>query len=161
MRVWRIATDTPHYAADDLAGTGAKVLGGRWNRPGLPVLYCASSPSLACLETLVHIDTAGLPLNRYLVAIDIPDALWAAREIHSAADLPVGWDATPPGMTSLDFGDAWLESRRGALIALPSAIVPEDTVVLINPQLPNAGTIVATKLRKWLYDPRLGFGLRA
>lgn len=161
MRVWRIATDTPHYAADDLSGTGAKVSGGRWNRPGLPVLYCASTPALACLETLVHIETAGLPLNRYLVAIDIPEALWPARETYDVAALPVGWDATPPGISSLDFGDAWLKARRSAVIALPSAIVPEDAVVLINPQHPDAGGVVATKIRRWLYDPRLGSGARA
>lgn len=74
MRVWRIATDTPDFVADDLAGTGARLTGGRWNRPGQPVLYCAASPALACLETLVHLGTGSLPMNRYLVAIDIPDA---------------------------------------------------------------------------------------
>jgi hypothetical protein len=37
MRVWRIATDTPDFVADDLTGTGARLTGGRWNRPGQPV----------------------------------------------------------------------------------------------------------------------------
>ena len=96
MRAWRIATDAPDYPADDLTGAGAKITGGRWNRAGRPILYCADSPSLACLETLVHLGTGDLPLNRYLVGIDIPDQVWNAREIHTPATLPVGWDAIPP-----------------------------------------------------------------
>jgi RES domain-containing protein len=97
MRAWRIATDAPGYLADDLTGAGAKITGGRWNRAGWPILYCADSPSLACLETLVHLGTGDLPLNRYLVAIDIPDQVWNAREIHALATLPVGWDANSGG----------------------------------------------------------------
>lgn len=155
MRVWRIATDTPDFVADDLTGTGARLTGGRWNRPGQAVLYCAASPALAGLETLVHLGTGSLPMNRYLVAIDIPDAVWAARAVETPASLPGGWDAVPTGKVSLDFGDAWLSARRGAVLALPSAIVPEDQIILINPQHPDAVALTATKLRKWLYDPRL------
>lgn len=155
MRVWRIATDTPDFVADDLTGTGARLTGGRWNRPGQPVLYCAASPALACLETLVHLGTGSLPVNRYLVAIDIPDAVWAMRAVEMPASLPVGWDAVPTGKVSLDFGDAWLSGQRDAVLVLPSVIVPEDEIILINPQHPDAVALTATKLRKWLYDPRL------
>jgi len=155
MRVWRIATDTPDYAADDLSGAGAKITGGRWNGPGRPVLYCADTPSLACIETLVHLGTSGLPLIRYLVAIDIPDPVWRVREARTPASLPVGWDACPAGKESADFGDEWLKSNRAAVMAVPSAVVPEDSVVLINPLHPGAAGITGSKIRKWLYDPRL------
>ena len=155
MRVWRIATDTPDYVADDLGGTGARLTGGRWNRPGNALLYCAGNPSLACLETIVHLGAGGLPLNRYLVAIDLADRHWAAREEHRAEDLPVGWDALPPGKVSLDFGDRWLAEKRSLVLAVPSAIVPEDRVVLINPLHPEAASVKATKLRRWLYDERV------
>jgi RES domain-containing protein len=155
MRVWRIATDTPDYVADDLSGAGAKITGGRWNRPGLAVLYCADTPSLACLETLVHLGTGDLPLNRYLVAVDVPDPVWRPREAHTAASLPVGWDACPAGKVSVDLGDQWLKSNRTAIMAVPSAIVPEDSVILINPAHPDAARITGSKTRKWLYDPRL------
>ncbi len=155
MWAWRIATDTPDYVADDLTGAGAKNTGGRWNRPGLPVLYCADTPSLACLETLVHLGSSGLPFNRYLVAIDVPDPVWRLREIHGPASLPVGWDACPAGKASLDFGDEWLKSNRTAVMVVPSAIVTEDSVILINPLHPEAAGITASKIRKWLYDPGL------
>jgi RES domain-containing protein len=155
MRFWRIAPDTPDYVADDLSGTGAKITGGRWNRPGLPLLYCADTPSLACLETLVHLGTSDLPFNRYLVAIEIPDPVWHVREAQTPASLPVGWNACPAGKVSVDFGDQWLKSSRTAIMAVPSAIVPEDSVILINPAHPDAAAITGSKIRKWLYDPRL------
>jgi RES domain-containing protein len=155
MRVWRIATDTPDYVADDLTGTGARITGGRWNRPGQPVIYCASSPSLACLETLVHLGTGSLPMNRYLVAIDIPDAVRDAGRTETPSSLPVGWDATPAGKVSLDVGDAWLSARLSAVLVLPSSIVPEDPIILVNPRHPDSASLTAVKLRRWLYDPRL------
>lgn len=155
MRVWRIATDTRAYAADDLSGAGAKTTGGRWNRAGTAVLYCAATPALACLEPLELLGSSSLPLNRYLVAIDIPEPVWQVREILIPASLPAAWDASPTGKASLDMGDEWLKSCRSAVMAVPSAIVPEDTVVLINPLHRDVAGITALKTRKWLYDPRL------
>jgi RES domain-containing protein len=73
--VWRIATDTPTYEADDLSGAGAKVTGDRWNAAGAAVVYASQTRALACLETVVHLNAGGLPLNRYLVEVTIPDDL--------------------------------------------------------------------------------------
>lgn len=153
--VWRIGTDTPSYEADDLSGTGAKTTGGRWNEKGFPILYASETRALACLETLVHLGAGGLPLNRYLVAVVIPDGLWAKAETGTAASLPVGWDAQPAGRASIGFGTGWLRSGRSAVFLVPSAIVPEETNVLINPQHPESPGITASKTRRWLYDPRL------
>lgn len=155
MHVWRIATDTPDYASDDLSGAGAKITGGRWNRIGLPVTYCADTPSVACLETLAHLGTGSLPLNRYLVAIDIPDRVWKVREKYEPKTLSVGWDAIPMGVVSLNFGDQWLSACKTAIMVVPSAIVPEDSVILINPAHTDTLAITSSKIRKWLYDPRL------
>jgi RES domain-containing protein len=155
MRVWRIATDTPTHTADDLRGLGAKVTGGRWNRAGLPVVYCAESISLAAMETLVHLGAGGLPLNRYLVSVEIPEAIWLRRQILPLQAAPVGWDALPTGKVSLDFGDGWLSLLASALLVVPSIVVPEESNILINPQHPDASGLTATKLRKWRYDERL------
>lgn len=154
MHVWRIAADTPDYTADDLSGAGARVTGGRWNKAGTPLVYCAASAALACLETLVHLNAGGLPLNRYLVRVDIPDAVWRRAEIVSADAAPVGWDALPPGKVSLDLGERWVAGARTALLLVPSVVVPEEYNVLINPAFAGRERIVATKLRRWLYDPR-------
>ena len=90
MILWRIATDTKTYESDDLSGTGAKSSGGRWNAPGDAVVYTSETQALACLETVVHLNAGGLPLNRILVAITIPAAIWAAARTETQASLPVG-----------------------------------------------------------------------
>ena len=153
--LWRIAADTPAYEADDLSGRGAERCGGRWNEAGLPAVYASESRALACLETIVHLNAGGLPFNRYLVEISIPEALWHSARRETAESLPVGWDAQPAGRASLRFGSDWLRSGQSALLLLPSALVPEDRNVLINPRHPEAHRIVAIKRRRWLYDPRV------
>jgi RES domain-containing protein len=153
--VWRIATDTPDYEAHDMSGSGAKKTGGRWNRKGTPMIYASSSRALACLETVVHLSSGDpLPLNRYLVEVMIPIALWNARTKFDPA-LHVGWDAEPAGKVSMDWGTNWISGMEAAVAEVPSVIVPEEQNVLINPIHPNAVKLAAKKIRKWSYDHRL------
>lgn len=153
--VWRIATDTPTYEANDLSGAGAKATGGRWNVAGLPIIYTSQTRALACLETVVHLNAGGLPLNRYLVEVTIPDPVWASAWTESASTLPVGWDAEPAGRASIGFGTDWTRAGGSALLIVPSVIVPEEFNVLVNPLHADSALIAAVKIRKWLYDPRL------
>lgn len=156
VRLWRIATITPQYAADDMSGGGAKATGGRWNKAGVAVLYTASNRSLACLETLVHLVAGGLPLNRILVRFDVPDDVWQAATTFDANDAGnVGWDVEPAGMVSINAGTDWVNSGASALLIVPSAIVPEEMNVLINPAHADTAKITATMVRRWTYDPRL------
>jgi RES domain-containing protein len=152
--VWRIAADTPAYTADDRSGKGAELSGGRWNERGVPLLYTSESRALACLETLVHLNSGGLPLNRYLVEVQISAEAWAVRERFSAAD--VGWDAEPPGKVSIDWGTRWARAKRSLVAEVPSVIVPEEVNLLLNPQHPDAEKVKAIKRRKWTYDTRFG-----
>lgn len=153
-RTWRIAAESPDYSANDLSGKGAELFGGRWNRKGIRLVYASSSRALACLESVVHLNADDLPLNRYLVQVDIPRQSWEARTVLDPASL-VGWDAQPEGATSLDWGTQWAQSKLSLIAEVPSVIVPEETNLLINPAHPDIGRVVATKVRKWVYDNRL------
>ena len=154
VALWRIATEAPDYTAGDLSGKGAEMTGGRWNRKGTAVLYASTSRALACLETVVHLAKTPLPLNRYLVEINVPLTAWkAARAMDRAA--PAGWDAEPAGKASLDWGMQWLASGSPLLAKVPSIIVPEEFNVLLNPAHPDIGAVTATVVRKWLHDARL------
>lgn len=153
--VWRIAADTPDYGADDLSGKGAEKTGGRWNRKGTPLLYTSSSIALGCLETMVHL--AGgvpLPLNRYLVQITIPPDVWRRRVVFDRT-AHVGWDAEPPGLVSLDWGDRWARSAKSLLAEVSSVVVPEEYNILINPAHASAARLEVRKVRQWRYDLRL------
>lgn len=154
VALWRIAADTPDYTADDLSGKGAELAGGRWNARGTPLVYASLSRALACLETIVHLGGGvALPLNRYLVRLDVPADLWAARTVFDAA-AHVGWDALPLGRVSIAWGTAWVQRGASCLAEVPSVVVPEEGNLLLNPRHPDAGRVVARKLRRWLYDPR-------
>lgn len=152
VRLWRIAVEAPSYAANDLSGAGAKITGGRWNSPGTPLIYSATNIALAVIETVLQMRSGSLPFNRYLVEINVPDAVWAAREVLSP--LPGGWDAVPSGITSRIAGDRWAASKRSALLLVPSVSVPREFNVLINPLHPDAAAITATTIERWHYDPR-------
>lgn len=150
---WRIATEARTYAADDLSGSGSQLSGGRWNAVGTAMVYASPSLALAVLETFVHLASGGLPLNRFVVRLDIPDAL-----MHSATVVdtpPAGWDAEPAGGTSVALGERWIKRGASAILRVPSIIVPEEHNVLINPAHPDAVQIKARKIRRYLYDARM------
>ncbi|GGY76111.1 RES family NAD+ phosphorylase [Pseudoduganella plicata] len=151
--LWRIAAVTPAYSADDLSGKGAETTGGRWNLRGTPVVYTSANIALASLETLAHLAVERLPWNRYLVRIDVPDDVYAARTVLDP--VPAGWDADPYGLPSVQAGEAWCREGRTALLDVPSALVPEERNVLINPRHADAARIGAVMQRKWLVDPRM------
>jgi len=154
VSLWRIAAETPSYMADDLSGTGAKRSGGRWNRRGTPAVYTSQSRALACLETIVHLGPANLPLNRYLVAIDVPLGAWRSRQVFDAAR-HVGWDAEPPGAVSIEWGDEWARGATTLVAEVPSVIVPEESNLIINPRHADVASVTVRKIRKWLYDARV------
>jgi len=85
VRLWRLAR-RPFDAID---GEGARLFGGRWNRPGLAVVYCAINLSLAVLEILVHLDVElrEFPSDYVKIPIEIPRSLKLDRIDHLPEDL--------------------------------------------------------------------------
>lgn len=152
MRLARIGSSGASWAPNDMSGAGAAHSPGRWNRPGEMVIYAAPTLAMAVLETAAHIDDSGLPLNKYVIDIDVPDDVWAARGVICPDALPVGWDAIPHGLTSIDAGSAWYAAGAHAIIELPSVIAPEETVALINATHPDSHRITARATRRLQYN---------
>ncbi|MDN8616578.1 RES family NAD+ phosphorylase [Variovorax ginsengisoli] len=152
MKLWRIAADTRKYRADDLSGAGAAKNPGRWNDAGEPVLYTAPTISLAVLETAAHIDDGGLPLNRYLLELDVPGGVWARREEIDIATLPPTWSAIPAGRASVKLGSTWLASLRSPILLVPSVVVPEERAALVNPSHPQCHRITCRVIRAFEYN---------
>jgi len=147
VRVWRLARRA-HAALD---GEGARLQGGRWNSPGRPLVYSSSHLSLAALEALVHFDVDEVPEDLRAFAIDIPDKL--AREQVSPDKLPTGW--TRQEFATRALGDEWLAAVRTPMLVVPSAVIPEETNVLVNPAHPATRGVVVVTSRRFVYDPRL------
>lgn len=57
-------------------------------------------------------------------------------------------------MASRKAGDEWISSCRSPLLLVPSVIVPDENNILINPLHPDVKGVIATTLKKLVYDPR-------
>lgn len=148
MRVWRLAR-RDHAALD---GEGARRAGGRWNSPGLPLVYTSSHLSLAALELLVHLDPDEVPDDLTAFGIEIPDTLTLER--LELAALPPRWRVDERGCRSL--GDAWVRAQGStAILVVPSAVIPEELNVLVNPGHPDASQVRTVTTRPFVFDLRL------
>ena len=107
---------------------------------------------MAELETAAHIDDTGLPLNRFLVRLDVPEDVWASREERTLAKLPPTWAAIPAGRASVRVGSDWLRGGKTPILMVPSVIVPEEPVALVNPLHPLAKKIAAVVVRPLDYN---------
>jgi RES domain-containing protein len=58
-------------------------------------------------------------------------------------------------MVSRTAGSAWLAAGRSSLLVAPSVIIAEEHCVLLNPAHADASRITATKVRRFVYDPRV------
>lgn len=131
---------------------GARLKGGRWNRPGRPAIYAATSYAGAVLETLVHANIGRVPAGCRYVAIDIPDD--APVERLEPAAVP-GWDKTPP-FAARQAGETWLRAATGLVLLVPSAVTNGlDSNALINPLHGDFARIGVSEELPALWDPRL------
>lgn len=116
-------------------GTGAYLVGGRWNSPGRPVVYASSCLAGCLLETLVHAGPlARLPGVHHCARAHLPDDL--PVEVADEAGLP-GWEAEDSAVARA-YGDAWLAESRTAVLSVPSAAArPFGRNFLLNPAHPD------------------------
>lgn len=152
ISLWRIAAETRDYKADDLSGGGAAKYPGRWNAPGEYVVYAAKSLALAVLETAAHIDSSGLPLNRFVIRVSVPLKVWETREVIDPANIDPGWCAVPAGKASVDIGSRWYKSSKSALLSVPSVILPEEHAILINATHADAKKIKGETIRPFEFN---------
>jgi RES domain-containing protein len=136
----------------DLTGEGARLAGGRWNRPGRAAVYASGSRALALLETLVHVQAYRLPPDLVLLQVSIPESV--SRESWSPDDLPDGWREIGAD-AALDRGDRWLREARAAVLRVPSALVPQEWNAVLNPLHPDHDRIRLVDVSPLRIDPRL------
>ena len=147
---WRLVKT--RYAASALDGEGARRHGARWNSPGTRVAYAAESASLAILETLVHLQSSRVLSSYSLIAIDIP-----ARVIEELdrARLPDDWKRSPPPPAVQAIGDAWVRAGSAAVLRVPSVIVDNESILLVNPAHRDFARLTVHPPRPFGFDPRL------
>ena len=151
MRVWRLCKE--RYAADPLSGRGSLLASGRWHPRGTRVVYTSATLSLAVLEMLVHLDRDSLPDDLVQVEIEIPGTV--SMETVDAGRLTRDWRSYPAPPELAAFGGDWLREGRTPLLRVPSAVVPEEWNLLINPAHPRSARIRAVGRKRFSFDVRL------
>lgn len=149
--VWRITS--ARYADRAFDGEGARLYGGRWNRPGIAVVYSSSTLSLAALEYFVHLEPSLAPKELVCVAAEIPDEI--STEEISPGDLPADWRSYPAPERLLDLGTEWARSLRTVLLVVPSSVIPHERNVLVNPAHPEARKMRIHPAEPFSFDPRM------
>ncbi len=150
MKAWRI---TQHrHVSTAFNGEGARLYGGRWNSPGVPMVYLAQSQSLAVLEVLVHLDTPALLGKYVLIEADFDASL--VQEVDRSS-LPRDWRYDPVPETVQAIGDRWVSSESCAVLRVPSVLVPDESSLLLNPRHPDFAKITVSRPQAFHFDPRL------
>lgn len=148
MIVYRISK---RQYINDLSGFGAANFPGRWNSKGVYVLYTAATPSLALLESVVHMNKI-VQAEYSMATIYLPDDSFA---LLKESILPDGWAAFPPPDKLKKFGDDFILNQEALAFKLPSSIMPEDFNFLINPAHPDFKNVKIQSVRKLTIDNRL------
>ena len=143
----------PRWVQSALSGEGARKYGGRWNSPGRPMVYLGGSRALCALEMLVHLTS---PLSRakpyFIIKVEVPVNLISDYPINI---LPQSWRKHPPNTLTMEIGDDWLQASSQLALRIPSAIIPEETNILINPLHKDFQKIQVSEPTDFSFDPRL------
>ncbi len=148
MRIYRIG-DERHPLWD---GTGAALIGGRWNSPGRPVIYGSLSYACAMLEILAHANIGRIPMTHRYVIAEVPEGVTVERLDQNA--LPHGWDAEN-NSSARNFGDLWLSEARSTILLVPSVVAKLEWNALVNPAHPGAARLTFSTAEKVVWDKRL------
>src|SRR5581483_3145624 len=148
MRGWRIVDAI--RAANAFTGEGPRLFGGRWNSPGVAVVYVSESAALAALEVLVHLRRMAALPEFVVISCDFDEKL-----VEAVTDVPANWREYPPPPELQAIGDAWVRSGRSAVLRVPSVIVPGENNYLLNPAHSKFKKIAIGKPERFALDPRL------
>jgi RES domain-containing protein len=150
MRIWRICR--ARYAAEAFSGDGARRFGGRWNTPGVPMVYASTSLALAAIELFVHLEPNQQPDDLVSIAAKLPKGEPALR--LEPEKLPRGWwtDDFEPLRVQ---GDQWIRNAASIAIQVPSAALRVEWNVLVNPLHPKIAQIKIESPQPFHFDARM------
>ncbi|MGG4604597.1 RES family NAD+ phosphorylase [Paenalcaligenes sp. Me131] len=150
MIAWRIAKAK---RANDLSGVGAALEGGRWNEADVRAVYMGLSPAICCLETFVHTNSYPLlPLKITRFQLPEDNALYFTPDPRT---LPKGWNSIPPDRASMAYGTAWLRESKYLGLIVPSAVLPLEHNIVINPLHPEIKQVQIAEQYEFMYDDRM------
>lgn len=133
MRVWRLTAK--RHASTAFDGIGNQKVGSRWVPAGCAAVYTSEHAATAILENLVHMEPKHFGHRYVLIAADIPDD--ARMETLNVQDLPDDWQTRDEDSALRSLGKTWLDRANSAFLIVPSAIIPEERNIIVNPKHPD------------------------
>ncbi len=146
--LWRLARRV--HAAKRALPVGAQLTGGRWNPRGVPVVYSGTSIALVALEYFVHL-SGDEPADLVLLELRLPAA--AATGSVAPSELPEAWQEDV--VATQELGRRWVESGRSLALRVPSAIVPEEVNMVLNPAHAEWSGVDVSVVRPFHFDRRM------
>lgn len=116
-------------------------------------MYASESLALAVLEYSVNVDPNLAPSPLVSIEVEVPDDL--PIKTFSVDDLPSKWSIYPPPDKLALLGTEWANSGSTAVLMVPSAVVPEERNVVLNPRHPDFQRIVIRAPKPFKLDPRV------
>jgi RES domain-containing protein len=129
MQAFRIVKK--RHVLTAFSGDGARAYGGRWNRPGMPMVYAAQSRALAALEALAHYGGAERRIEFVTFEIEVADRVVMRLD---PSDLPPDWRAEEPSASTQEVGSAWQQRGDSVALLIPSVLIPQESCLLLNPE---------------------------
>jgi RES domain-containing protein len=151
MLIWRICK--ARFVDEAFSGMGARRFGGRWNTPGVPMVYASSSLALAAIELFVHLEPSQTPDDLVYISATLPEGE-PARTLQSA-DLPAAWWTDSAAAAIRDLGDAWINSHSSLALLVPSVPIRAEWNVLVNPLHPRMSELQIDPPQPFVFDARM------
>ncbi|MEL6495191.1 MAG: RES family NAD+ phosphorylase [Cyanobacteria bacterium J06623_7] len=139
---------------ENYTGRGGSFLNGaRWNKPGIPVLYFATTPSVALLEMANYLPSPRLiPADYRLGIYHLPDNI--SRKAIAVENLPSDWSRYPYPLSTQALGSQWLNEGSSLILLVPSVAVPAglENIAVINPRYPEIKRLHLISVESSLYS---------
>ena len=150
ITAWRIVPQ--QWAESAFDGEGARLHGGRWNRPGKSAVYLADSRALAALEVLVHLNPAMAAQCYQMIEVTFPASLVQTIELEPLAEALASPSVQPATQHA---GDAWLTEAAAPVLQVASSIINEEPNYVLNPRHPKFDRLKIGEAQPFAFDPRL------
>jgi RES domain-containing protein len=116
------------------------------------MIYTAASASLAVLETLVHMSLSVFPENLVMVTLELPEGPVQTLDPNQ---LPENWATYPASAEVNEIGDTWAKNETSLGLLVPSAVLPQENNLIINPRHPQADSVKIVDIAPYQVDRRL------
>jgi RES domain-containing protein len=93
-----------------------------------------------------------VPADLVCFAVDIPDSLVGRLD---ARILPRDWRQTPAPDALRTLGGSWIRRKETVALVVPSAVVPHEHNILLNPTHPDFKRIKIQPPEPFSFDSRM------